>query len=105
MIKQLVTLATSCLAFVKFIRLMLRTTAPAAVIFRKFQAGERNCKMHSFPGRLSMVSDEDLNSTVTNSLRQTIKKFAETFSKQRTTVEIMMKVLGFITKIDKWVPH
>lgn len=36
---------------------------------------------------------------------QCLKKLAETFSKHRKTVGRPMRPLGFIMKLDQWVPH
>lgn len=54
--------------------------------FRKFRDGERSCQIHARSGHLSVITDEDLDTVVTNFQHPTIVKLAETFLVHRTIV-------------------
>ena len=71
----------------------------------RFRSGDFDLKNAPRSGCLTEVDDDEIRAMIENSRRSTIPEVAEKLKISHTCVERDLKQLGYINKLDIWVPH
>ena len=73
--------------------------------FARFRSGDFDLKDAPRSGRPTEVDDDKIKAMVENNRRNTTQKVAEKLDISHTCVERHLKQLGYVNKLDIWVPH
>lgn len=73
--------------------------------FAKFRLGDFGVKDAPRSGRPSAVFDEQIQALLDENRRYSTRKMSDKLSVSHTTVESHLKKLGYVSKLDVWVPH
>lgn len=73
--------------------------------FKKFRAGEFCLEDHPRSGRPSVIDDDVVCALLKNNSRLSTEEIAESLGVDISTVFRHLKKLGYILKLDTWVPH
>ena len=73
--------------------------------FARFRSGDFDLKDALRSGRPTEVNDDKIKAMIVNNRRSTTREIAEKLSISHTCVERHLKQLGYVNKLDIWVPH
>lgn len=73
--------------------------------FAKFSSGDFDLKDTPRPGRPNEVDDDEIKALIEANPSYTTREIAETLNIHHSTVHDHLKKLGFVTKLNIWVPH
>lgn len=73
--------------------------------FARFERGDRDVSDKQRSGRQSTINDQALLQLVKSDPRQTTAVLAERHGSKQSTVALHLRNLGFIRKLEKWIPH
>ena len=73
--------------------------------FARFRSGDFHLKDVPRPGRPTQVDDDRIKAMIKNNWRSTTREIAEKLNISHTCVERHLKQLGYVNKLDIWVPH
>ena len=73
--------------------------------FARFCSGNFDFKAAPRSGNLIEVDDYKIKAMLENNPRSTIQEIAEKLNISHTCVERHLKQLGYVNKLDIWVPH
>ena len=73
--------------------------------FARFRYGDFYLKDEPRSGRPTEVNDDKIKAMIKNNQRRTTREIAEKLHLSHTCVERHLKQLGYLNKIDIWVPH
>ena len=74
-------------------------------LFARFHSGDFHLKDAPRSGRSTEVDDDKIKAMIENNRRSTARKIAEKLNISHTCVERNLKQLGYINKLDIWVPY
>ena len=72
--------------------------------YARFRSGDFDLKDASRSGRPTEVDDK-LKAMIENNQRSTTREIAEKLNVSHTCVQRHLKQLGYVNKLDIWVPH
>ena len=73
-------------------------------LFARFHSGDFDLKDAPHSGRPTEVDDGKIKAMIENNRRSTTREIAENLNISHTCVERHLKQLGFVNKLDIWVP-
>ena len=73
--------------------------------FARFRSGGFHLKDAPRSGRPTEVYDDKIKAMIENKRRSTAREIAEKLNISHTCVERHLKQLGYLLKLDIWVPH
>ena len=73
--------------------------------FARFCSGDFHLKDAPRSGRPTEFDREKIKAMIENNRRSTTRKIAENLNISHTCVERHLKQLGYVNKLDIWVPH
>lgn len=73
--------------------------------FSKFRSGDFNLKDAPRSGRPIEVDGDKIKALVESNRRLTTREIAETLNISKSSVENHLKRLGYVSKLDIWLPH
>ena len=73
--------------------------------FARFCSGDFDLKDALRSGHSTEVDDDKIKAIIENNRRNTTQEIAEKLNISHTCVERHLKQLGYVTKLDIWVPH
>ena len=73
--------------------------------FARFRSGNFDLKDAPRSGRPTEVDHDKIKAMIENNRRGTTLKIAEKLNISHTCVERHLKQLGYVNKLDIWVPH
>ena len=73
--------------------------------FARFRSGDFEPKDAPCSGRPTKIDDGEIKAMIENNRRSTTREIAEKLKISRTCVERYLKQLGYVNKLDIWVPH
>ena len=73
--------------------------------FGRFCSGDFNLKDAPRSGRPTEVDNDKIKAVIENNRHSTTQKIAEKLNISHTCVERHLKQLGYVNKLDIWVPH
>ena len=73
--------------------------------FARFRSGDFDLEDAPRSGRPTEVDDDKIKAMIENNRSSTIREVAEKFNISHTYVERHLKQLGYVNKLDIWVPH
>ena len=73
--------------------------------FARFRSGDFYLKDAPRSGRSTEVDDDKMKAMIKNNRRSTTREIAEKLNISHTCVERYLKQLGYVNKLDIWVPH
>ena len=73
--------------------------------FARFHFGDFDLKDAPRSARLTEVDDDKIKAMIENNRRGTAREIAEKLNISNTCVERHLKQLGYVNKLDIWVPH
>src|SRR4051812_8658487 len=73
--------------------------------FRRFKSGNEELEDEAREARPLAFSDDDLRAYVKENLRVTCEEIGNSLNCDESTARKRLHVLGFVNKLDKWVPH
>ena len=73
--------------------------------FARFRSRDFNLKDAPRFGRPTEVDDEKIKAMIENNRRSMTREIAEKLNISHTCVERQLKQLGYVNKLDIWVPH
>lgn len=71
----------------------------------KFKSGDRDLEDKPRSGRPSTLDDEEILSAVDVNPYLTEQELADDFGVAQSTISTHLKSLGFVKKLDRWIPH
>ena len=74
-------------------------------LFARFRSGDFDLKDAPRSGRPTEVDDDKIKAMIENNRRSTIREIAEKLNISHACVEGHLKPLGYVNKLDIWVPH
>ena len=80
------------------------TELQCQIWFTRFRFGNFHLKDVPRSGRPTEVDDDKIKAMIENNRRSTRREIAEKL-RSRTCVERHLKQLGYVNKLDIWVPH
>ena len=73
--------------------------------FDKFRSGDFSLKDEKRCGRPVEVDDDLIKAIIDSDRHSTTREIAEKLRVSRTCIENRLKQLGYVQKLDTWVPH
>ncbi|XP_029679587.1 histone-lysine N-methyltransferase SETMAR-like [Formica exsecta] len=73
--------------------------------FKKFRAGDFDLKDAPRSGRPTEVDDDKIKALIKSNPRYTTREIAETLKISQKSVHVHLKKLGYVSKLDIWIPH
>lgn len=73
--------------------------------FRRFKTGNENLEDEPRQGRPLAFEDDELHACLQSNPRATCETIAELLNCEESTVQKRLHAIGFVNKLDKWVPH
>jgi len=73
--------------------------------FDKFRSGDFSIKDDQRSGRPTEVDDDQIKAIIESDRHIPVREIAERLNVSHTTIENHLKCLGFVKKLDIWVPH
>ena len=73
--------------------------------FVRFTSGDFNLKDAPRSGRPTEVENDNIKAMIKNNRRSTTREIAEKLNISHTCVERHLKQLGYVNKLDIWVPY
>ena len=73
--------------------------------FARFRSGDFHLKDAQHSGRPTEVDDDKIKAMTENNQRSTTRETAENLNITHTCVKRHLKQLGYVNKLDIWVPH
>ena len=73
--------------------------------FARFRSGDFDLKDAPRSGRPTEVDDDEVKAMIENNRRSTTREIADKLNILNTCVERYLKQLGYVIKLDIWVPH
>lgn len=73
--------------------------------YQRFRSGDTSCDDEQRSGRPQEIVDDDLQELVVSEPGLTCEDYAEKLSSSKETVRRALHRLGFVSKLQKWVPH
>ena len=73
--------------------------------FPRFRSGEFDLKDAPRSGRPTEVDDDKIKAMIENNRRSTTREITEKLNISHTCVERQLKQIGYVNKLDIWVPH
>ena len=73
--------------------------------FARFRSGDFDLKNASRFGHPTEVDSDKIEAMIENNQRSTTRKIAENLNISHTCVGRHLKQLGYVNKLDIWVPH
>ncbi|XP_026829777.1 histone-lysine N-methyltransferase SETMAR-like, partial [Ooceraea biroi] len=73
--------------------------------FTNFRSGDVNVKDAPRSGRPIEIDDDKIKALIDSNRRLTTREIAENLNISKSSVENHLKRLGYISKLDIWVPH
>ncbi|GFU82615.1 histone-lysine N-methyltransferase SETMAR [Trichonephila clavipes] len=73
--------------------------------FAKFRSGDFSLKDEKRSGRPVEVDDDLINAIIDSDRHSTTREIAEKLHVSHTCIENHLKQLGYVQKLDTWVPH
>ena len=73
--------------------------------FARFRSGDFDLKDAPRSGRPTKIDEDKLKAMIENNRRCTTREIAEKLNISHTCVERHLKQLGYVNKLDIWVPH
>ena len=71
----------------------------------RFRSGDFHLKDVPRSGRPTKVDDDKIKAMIENNRRRTTREITEKLNISHTCVERHLKQLGYVNKLDIWVPH
>ena len=73
--------------------------------FARFRSGDFDLKDALRSGRPTEVDDDKIKAMIENNRRSTTREISEKLNISHTCFERHLKHLGYVNKLDIWVPH
>ena len=73
--------------------------------FARFRSGDFDLKDAPRSGRATEVDDDKIKAMIENNRRSMTREIAKKLNISHTCLEKHLKQLGYINKLDTWVPH
>ena len=73
--------------------------------YRKFRSGVTSLQDEPFPGRPTVVNDDDLKKVVEEDQNVTTREVAAVFGVDQSTIVRALRRLNLTYKFNRWVPH
>ena len=73
--------------------------------FARFRSGDFELKDAPRSGRPTEVDDDKIKAMIENNRRSTTREIAEKLNISHICVERHLKQIGYVNKLDIWVPH
>lgn len=73
--------------------------------FKKFRAGDFDLKDAPRSGKPTEVDDDKIKALIKSNPCYTTREIAETLKISQKSVHVYLKKLGYVSKLDIWIPH
>lgn len=72
---------------------------------KRFRSGDFSLSDATRSGRPKEVDSEAVRALIESNPRQNVRELAERLAVSKSTIQVELRKLGFVSKLDYWVPH